>query len=127
MPITTADLVAEAKQHIDQVDIQGAQAIINDNSNIIIIDVREPAEFDQGHLPNAINIPRGVLEFKLDHPSLKDNHAAHFLIYCKVGGRGALATHTLQRLGYTNIVNMDGGFQAWSTQGFSVEKAPSSC
>ncbi|MHB1173606.1 MAG: rhodanese-like domain-containing protein [Sulfuriferula sp.] len=120
MSMTPQQLVAEAKTQIKETDANNAATRIG--AGAIVIDVREPAEFDAGHLPNAVNIPRGVLEFKTgDHPALS-NKEAEILLYCKTGGRSALAALSLQRLGYINPVSMAGGFEAWINAGQKVAK-----
>ncbi|WP_256360299.1 rhodanese-like domain-containing protein [Methylomonas koyamae] len=71
MPITAQELVAAAKQQITEIDVAAAQARL---SGSLLLDVREPAEFAAGHLPGAVNIPRGVLEFQIGgHPPFKAN------------------------------------------------------
>ncbi|MES2406154.1 MAG: rhodanese-like domain-containing protein [Pseudomonadota bacterium] len=120
MSMTPQQLVAEAKTQIKETDANNAATRIDIGA--IVIDVREPAEFDAGHLPNAVNIPRGVLEFKTgEHPALSDKEA-EILLYCKTGGRSALASLSLQRLGYINPISMAGGFDAWVNAGQKVVK-----
>ena len=120
MTMTPQQLVAEAKAQIKEVDVHAAAQQMD--TGIIVIDVREPAEYEAGHLPNAVNIPRGLLEFKTgDHLALA-NKDAPILLYCKTGGRSALATHSLLRIGYTQATSMAGGYEAWSTGGQKVVK-----
>lgn len=120
MSMTPQQLVEEAKAQIQEIDANSAAQHIG--TGAVVIDVREPGEFDAGHLPNAVNIPRGVLEFKTtDHPALA-NKDAEILLYCKTGGRSALAALNLQRLGYTRPVSMAGGFEAWANAGQPVVK-----
>ncbi len=108
-----SDLVAMARQNITEIDIQHAQQLIGENG-IKMIDVREPEEFNQGHIDNAIHIPRGVLEFKITNfPELADKSET-YLVYCRSGSRSALATENLQKLGYTHVLSLAGGYQAWS-------------
>lgn len=119
MSMTAMDLVAEAKQTIREVDHTETNAALG--SDTVILDVREPGEFEAGHLPGAVNVPRGVLEFKAaQHPVIQDSSKSIFL-YCKTGGRSALATHTLMRMGYANVASIAGGFDAWADAGQSVE------
>lgn len=118
MSMTPQQLVAEAKAQIREIDAATAEQQLT--AGATVIDVREPAEFEAGHLPNAISIPRGVLEFKTgDHPALA-NKDANIVLYCKTGGRSALATHSLQRLGYTQVASMSGGFDGWASSGHKV-------
>ncbi|HUW28474.1 MAG TPA: rhodanese-like domain-containing protein [Sulfuriferula sp.] len=120
MSMTPQQLVAEAKAQIREVDVNSAAQRIG--AGAVVIDVRESAEFDAGCLPNAVNIPRGVLEFKTsDHPALA-NKDAEILLYCKTGGRSALAALNLQRLGYTRPVSVAGGFETWANAGQPVVK-----
>lgn len=120
MNMTPQQLVAEAKAQIKEVDVATAATQIA--AGTVVIDVREPAEFEAGRLPNSFNIPRGVLEFKTgEHPALA-NKDAQLLITCKTGGRAALATLNLQRLGYTQIASIAGGFEAWASSGQNVLK-----
>lgn len=120
MSLTPQQLVAEAKAQIKEIDIATAAQHIGTGS--FVIDVREPTEFEAARLPNAVNIPRGVLEFKIgEHPALA-NKATEILLYCKTGGRSALAALNLQRLGYANVVSLAGGFDAWVSQAQAVVK-----
>ena len=117
MALTAMDLVALAKQSIREIDVESAKNSLNKS---LILDVREPAEFAAGHLPEAINIPRGVLEFKIaNHPSFQ-NQQAEIIVYCQSGGRSALATEALSKLGYSNAVSMSGGFNLWQASGFQI-------
>lgn len=118
MSITALEMVANAKQQIQEIDTAAAQGQL---AGSLILDVREPAEFTAGHLPGAINIPRGLLEFKIDsHPDFQGQQQASIVVYCQTGGRSALATHALNQLGYNNAVSMAGGFKAWSEQGLPL-------
>lgn len=119
MPMTAMDLVAEAKQKITEVSVDATQEKLNSRA---ILDVREPAEFAAGHLPGAINIPRGVLEFKIGaDPALHDKQAEEIIVYCQTGGRSALATEALHKIGYDKAVSMAGGFKEWSEKGYQVD------
>jgi len=119
MSLTALELVAEAKSRIIEIEPATAQAAL---ASALVLDVREPAEFEAGRLPGAINIPRGVLEFKIgDHPQLSQRDA-DILVYCKTSGRAALAALNLQRMGHTNVRSIHGGFDAWSQLGLPLEK-----
>ncbi len=108
----TEDLVAAAKQHISEIDVAKSKQLLAEG-HIVLIDTREESEYAAGHIDGAILLPRGVLEFKIGaQPELADKTKG-VLIYCRTGGRSALAAQTLQQLGYTNVLSMAGGFEAW--------------
>jgi rhodanese-related sulfurtransferase len=119
MAVTPHELVVEAKSQIKEVATADAQALLGKR---VIIDVREYDEFAAGHLPGAINIPRGVLEFKIGMVPECANKAGSFLIYCRTSGRAALSTVQLQKIGYTDVISMAGGFEVWNNEGRPTEK-----
>lgn len=77
----------------------------------ILIDVREQDEWDAGHIANAVHIPRGVLEFKI-HEVAPDKHTP-IVVQCATGGRGALCGASLVKMGYTKVMNLDGGYKGY--------------
>lgn len=115
-------LVAEAKARIREITPQDLEALHARGAPVI--DVREPAEFTAGHIPGAVNIPRGLLEFEVDgHPAVngeRDPALSHrdrpVLLYCRTGGRSALAAEALLRLGFAQPLSLAGGFVAWSVE-----------
>ncbi len=110
--ITSQDMVAEAKQHITEVNIATAKQLLSEG-NIVLVDTREESEYASGHIENALLLPRGILEFKIGNsPELIDKSKA-VLIYCRTGGRSAMAAQTMQELGYNNVLSLAGGFDAW--------------
>ena len=110
--LTVQDLIATAKQQISEVNVEQARQLLTEG-NITIIDVREESEYAAGHLANALPLPRGMLEFKIGNtPELADK-AKPVLIYCRTGGRAALAAQSLKTLGYTNVQSIAGGYEAW--------------
>jgi len=119
MAVTPHDLVVEAKSQIKEVSTADALSLLGKRT---IIDVREYDEFAAGHLPGAINIPRGVLEFKIGMVPECANKDGAFLIYCRTSGRAALSTVQLQKIGYTNLISMAGGFEAWNNENRPTEK-----
>jgi rhodanese-related sulfurtransferase len=106
------DLIKEAKQNIIEIEPSKAKEIIN-NSTVIVIDVREEHEYNEGHLENAILLPRGELEFKIGSLSELADKSAAIIVYCGSGNRAALSANTLNQMGYTNVMSIAGGFQAW--------------
>ena len=116
--MTAKDLVIEAKKSICEVSVSDAKALL-DKGGYIFLDCRTSKEFKMGHIPGAINIPRGLLEFKITKKIPDKN--ANILMYCKAGGRGCLATYCLCKMGYKNVKNMDGGWKAWEMAGYPIE------
>jgi len=109
---TTQEMVDEAKRQITEVNVAMSKQLLAEG-NIVVVDTREESEYAAGHLHNAVFLPRGVLEFKISAvPELTDKAKA-VLIYCRSGNRSALAAKTMQQLGYTNVLSMAGGYEAW--------------
>ena len=123
--ITASDLVAEARAKIREVAPGAFHAAVAD---AVVIDVREPSEFETGHIPGAINIPRGVLDFQVDaHPAVanvSDPALSHkerpIVVVCRTGGRAALSAVNLQRLGFADVRSIAGGVLAWGEAGLPL-------
>jgi rhodanese-related sulfurtransferase len=123
MILKKEDLLAEARVSVNPVNVEEAESLLT--TGAVVLDVREPAEFEMGHLPGAVNVPRGVLEFRVgEHPALTDT-AATIVLYCKNGGRSTLAAHTLKRMGFDQVKMLVGGFDGWSGDVHKVEVNPS--
>ncbi|HET7650415.1 MAG TPA: rhodanese-like domain-containing protein [Gammaproteobacteria bacterium] len=116
---TAADLVSRAKTMIREIT---PQELSSQLGKVTVIDVREPEEYMAGHLPGAINIPRGLLEFRVDNHPVACDRDCTIALQCQSGGRSALATVAMQELGYKNVTNLAGGFAAWSAAGLPVER-----
>ncbi|MDE0846528.1 MAG: molybdopterin-synthase adenylyltransferase MoeB [Actinomycetota bacterium] len=108
------ELLNKAKSVINEIDTAGAQQRIL-NSSPIVLDIREPDEFEQGALDGVTHIPRGHLEAQVEQ-RIQD-HDAEIIVYCAGGVRSAFAAQTLGELGYTDVVSMDGGFGKWKDEG----------
>ena len=117
---TAHDLVLAAKSQCIEVPVQEAQAAVL--AADVVIDVREPEEYAAGHLAGAINIPRGVLEFRLSGTPTLERRDLNVVLYCKTSGRAALAAVAMQSMGYLNVVSVAGGFEAWVAAGQPVVK-----
>lgn len=122
MSMTPPQLVAEAIAQIKQIDIPGTSTHLSEGG--AVIDVREPGEYLAGHLPSAVNIPRGVLEFKIGDNATLANKDLPIVLYCKTGGRAALAAVNLQRMGYQQVRSLSGGFDGWVSGGQQVVTDP---
>ena len=113
---TFRDLLSAAKAQITEIDTAAAAERVAAKS-VVVLDVREPDEFEQGALPEALHIPRGHLEAQVE-TRIVDKSAA-VIVYCAGGVRSAFAAKTMQELGYTDVVSMAGGFGKWKDEGRS--------
>jgi len=114
------DWVAKAKVDVKKVSAADVKAAIDKKEKAVLLDVRDPNEYAAGHLPGAINVSRGTLEFNIwDKVADKD---AKIYVYCKTAGRSAFATKTLNELGYKNAVLMDAQLEDWIKAGYPVER-----
>ena len=117
MLVNPSDLVAQAKATIKECTVTDVNDCLG--ANTLFIDIREPAEYQRGHIPGAVHLPRGLLEFDLHNlvdRCGKDVNAAEqpIVLYCGTGGRSALAALTAEALGYRNVKSMAGGIVAWA-------------
>ncbi len=130
MPSTASDLVAEARAEIHELAPRDYSTGCSDDAldDNVQIDVREPAEFATGHIDGAINIPRGVMEFQVDadpavanvsDPALS-RKLQRIVLYCRTGGRAALAAQSLQRMGFPDVCSIAGGITGWTEAGLPV-------
>ena len=120
MVTPSMQLIGEALAEISSISVDEALALV-DGGDAVFVDVRERAEHDAGAIAGAVAAPRGFLEFVADPTSPMHNAALssgkRLVIYCASGGRSALATKTLQDMGYSGVANLTGGFQAWTEAG----------
>lgn len=122
---TAHDLVAAAKTRVQEIPVDAAEQAIRDAD--VLVDVREADEFAAGHLPGAIHISRGLLEFRFSGMPALQSRDLKIVLYCKTSGRAALAAAALHDMGYLNVQSIAGGFDAWVAAGKPVAKpeAPS--
>jgi sulfur-carrier protein adenylyltransferase/sulfurtransferase len=112
---TFRELLSAAKAGITEVDTAEAQRLVDGAGHAVVLDVREPEEYDQGALVGALHIPRGHLESQVEGKILDKN--AQLVVYCAGGVRSAFAAKTLHELGYSNVVSVIGGFGKWKDEG----------
>lgn len=117
---TAHDLVAAARVRIHEIDPDAAAAALNEAD--VVIDVREADEYAAGHIAGAINIPRGLLEFRLSSTAELDSRALRVVLYCKTSGRAALSAVAMADMGYLNVQSIAGGYDAWVAAGKPVMK-----
>jgi len=113
-------LVANAKKNITEISPRDAAEKLK-SGEAVIADVREKDEWDEGHIPGAIHMSRGTIELDIEE-KVPDTNAL-IICHCGGGGRGALATESLQKMGYKNVRNLAGGFKAWKAAGLPTMKS----
>ncbi|MFC7408106.1 rhodanese-like domain-containing protein [Hydrogenophaga atypica] len=114
------DLVVAAKSRVIEVPLEQAEQAIREAD--VLIDVREADEYAAGHLPGAVHISRGLLEFKLSGTPALAARDQKVVLYCKTSGRAALAACAMADMGYLNVVSLAGGFDAWLAAGKPVQR-----
>jgi molybdopterin/thiamine biosynthesis adenylyltransferase/rhodanese-related sulfurtransferase len=117
---TYRELLSQVKGEIDEIDAVHAQELV-ETDDPLILDVREQDEWDEGHIPGAVHIPRGNLESRIE--TAAPDHAQQILVYCAAGNRSAFAAKSLEELGYDDVLSLSGGFTDWKRNGFPVELA----
>ena len=117
---TPDQLVKEAKASIKEISVNDVKSMIDGKEKIILLDVRDKNEFEEGSIPGALNISRGMLEFKVALVIPDKN--AKIIVFCGLDLRGPLATKSLNEMGYMNAVNMTGGLKAWKEAGYAIAK-----
>jgi len=118
------DFVAEARARVAEVSTEHVATL--PEGSALLLDVREPGEFQAGFLPGAINVPRGMLEAKADpamppHDVRLADRDQAIIAYCASGARSLLAASTLQEMGFKNVKSMAGGFGVWQQESRSIE------
>lgn len=106
-----SQLVEEAQTRIEELSVGELKQWIKAKPDLVVLDVREPTETAQGTIPQALTIPRGVLEAQIDR--LVPDQDSLIVAYCAGGNRSALAADTLQTMGYTQVYSLIGGWNAW--------------
>ena len=104
-------IVDDAKSRVRETTVDEVKKRIDRGDKFILVDVREESEFAKDHLPNSIHLGKGVIERDIEARVLDLN--AEMVLYCGGGFRSALAADNLQKMGYTNVISMDGGIREW--------------
>jgi len=108
-------LVNDAKTRIREVTVDEVRRMIDRGERFELVDTREESEFARGHLPRARHLSKGIIERDIE--TAIPDPATPIVLYCGGGFRSALAADNLQKLGYTNVVSMDGGWREWTEKG----------
>ena len=115
---TGSDLVEEARLRVREVSAASVKAMIERGDTIVLLDVREPNEWNLGHLPKAVHIPRGNLESKVEGLVRRD---VKVVVYCARANRSALAADTMRVMGYSDVASLAGGWADWMAVDGPVE------
>jgi rhodanese-related sulfurtransferase len=113
-------IVDDARKRIRETTVDDVKARLDRGDNFFLVDVREESEYAKDHLPNAIHLGKGIIERDIEErvPDL----AAPLVLYCGGGYRSALAADNLQKMGYTNVLSMDGGIRGWREKNFPLTR-----
>ncbi|MEO8211133.1 MAG: rhodanese-like domain-containing protein [bacterium] len=120
MKKTFHELCHGAKQNIKECKVEDVMKMIKDKEDFVLVDVREESEFKKSHIKGAIHIGRGILERDI-HLHI-DDHDKKIILYCGGGFRSSLAAESIQKMGYTNVISMDGGWKEWNKKDGEIEE-----
>ena len=113
-------IVDDAKQRIRQTTVDDIKARLDRQDKFVLIDVREDREYDVDHIPGAVHLGKGIIERDIEG-KYPDVHTP-LVLYCGGGFRSALAADNLQKMGYTDVLSMDGGIREWREKKYPLEK-----
>src|SRR5580693_7401281 len=111
-------LCEDTKKHVRELTVDDVKAKIDKKETFNLVDVREESEWARDHLPGAVHLGKGVIERDVEQKV--PDPATPMILYCGGGFRSALAADNLQKMGYTNVVSMDGGIRGWRERGFPL-------
>ena len=114
------NLVNDAKKRVKETNVAAVKARMDKGEKLNLIDTREDNEFAKGHLPGATHLSKGIIERDIEKTF--PDRDAELILYCGGGFRSALAADNLQKMGYKNVISMDGGWRGWNEAGGKVEK-----
>ncbi len=112
-------IVNDAKSRIIETNVEEVKSRLDHGDKFYLVDVREESEWNKGHITNAMYIGKGVIERDIEKKI--DNTEAEIVLYCGGGFRSALAADNLQKMGYTKVSSMDGGYGGWVKAGYPTE------
>lgn len=113
-------LVNAVRINIRECTVEDVQRRISAGEKLVLFDVREESEYAAGHVPGAKSLGKGIIERDIE--SLVPDIEQEIVLYCGGGFRSALATDNLQKMGYTGVISMDGGFRGWKEAKYPIEK-----
>lgn len=113
-------IVDDARSRVRETNVDAVKTRMDRGEKFLLVDVREESEFAKDHLPGAIHLGKGVIERDIEARVPELN--TEMVLYCGGGFRSALAADNLQKMGYTNVISMDGGIREWREKGYSLTK-----
>ena len=113
-------IVNDAKKRVKEADFRAIKKRLDAGEKMILVDTREDNEWAKGHIPGAVHLGKGVIERDVE-TTIPDKNAT-LVLYCGGGFRSALAADNLQKMGYKNVISMDGGWRAWTESNFPIAK-----
>jgi rhodanese-related sulfurtransferase len=113
-------IVDDARSRVRETNVDTVKKRIDRGEKFLLVDVREESEYAKDHLPGAIHLGKGIIERDIEARVPELN--AELVLYCGGGFRSALAADNLQKMGYTNVISMDGGIRDWREKGYPLEK-----
>ena len=113
-------IVDDARSRIRETNVDEVKKRMDRGEKLLLVDVREESEYAKDHLPGAIHLGKGVIERDIEERVPELNR--EMILYCGGGFRSALAADNLQKMGYTNVISMDGGIRSWREKGFPLVK-----
>lgn len=113
-------IVADSKTRVRETNVQEVKKRLDTGEAFILIDVREESEWAKGHLPGAVHLSKGVIERDIENAG--PAKTTPLVLYCGGGFRSALAADNLQKMGYTDVISMDGGWRGWTQAGLPTVK-----
>lgn len=113
-------IVNDAKTRVKEADFRDIKKRLDAGEKMILVDTREDTEWAKGHIPGAVHLGKGVIERDVE-TTVPDKNAT-LVLYCGGGFRSALAADNLQKMGYKNVISMDGGWRAWTESNFPIAK-----
>jgi rhodanese-related sulfurtransferase len=114
-------IVKDAKSRVRETDVDAVKGRMDRGEKFVLVDVREDSEFAKDHLPGALHLGKGIIERDIEAKVPETD--APLVLYCGGGFRSALAADNLQKMGYTNVISMDGGIRDWREKGYPLTKA----
>lgn len=113
-------IVDDAKSRIKQIDLDGYLTLREAGTPHLLIDTREESEWNAGHAPAALHLSKGIIERDIE--ARVPDKSTRLVLYCGGGFRSALSADNLQKMGYSDVISLDGGWRAWTSRGLAVEK-----